>query len=123
TVEVTATPATLQTTSAEMSSTSRRKRAVPPEPRPRPSRLPAEIMVTHGKVILAVNSSGALFFSGNSGKSWKGVKSQWAGKVVRLLAPSELPQDSKTAFQLTTDSGSIWLSRDGRRWYSAPRDH
>jgi hypothetical protein len=122
TVQVTAAPSTLQTSSAEMSTTSRRKRAVPPDPRPLPTKLPAEIVVTRGKVILAVDSSGALFFSGNSGKGWKAVKSQWAGKVVRLLAPPELPQDSKAAFQLTTDSGSIWLSRDGRRWYPAPHD-
>jgi hypothetical protein len=120
TVEVTAAPSTIQTESASMSATSRRKRVVPPEPRPLPTKLPAEIMVTRGKVILAVDSSGALFFSGNSGKSWKAVKSQWPGKIVRLVAPPELPQASKAAFQLTTDSGSIWLSRDGRRWYPAP---
>jgi len=122
-VMVTAAASTIQTESASMSATSRRKRAVPPEPKPLPSKLPAEITVTRGKVILAVDSSGALFFSGNSGKSWKAVKSPWPGKVVGLLAPPELPQDSKAAFQLTTDSGSIWLSRDGRRWYSVPRDH
>jgi hypothetical protein len=122
TVEVTAATPTLETSSAAMSATSRRKRAVPPEPRPLPTKLPAEIMVTRGKVILAVDSSGALFFSGNSGKGWKAVKSQWPGKVVRLLAPPELAHASKAAFQLTTDSGSIWLSRDGRRWYSAPHD-
>jgi len=79
-------------------------------------------MLTRGKVILAVDSSGALFFSGNSGKSWKAVKSQWPGKVVGLLTPPELPQAPKAAFQLTTDAGSIWLSRDGRRWYPAPHD-
>jgi len=122
TVEVSAAPSTLQTLSTEMSTSSRRKRAVPPEPRPLPSKLPAEITVTRGKVILAVDSSGALFFSGNSGKSWKAVKPQWTGKVVSILTPPELPHDAKAAFQLTTDSGSIWLSRDGRRWYSAPHD-
>ncbi len=111
-VEVTAAAPTLETS----------KRAVSPEPRPLPSKLPAEIMVTRGKVILAVDSSGALFFSGNSGKGWKAVKSQWPGKVVGLLTPPELPQASKAAFQLTTDSGSIWLSRDGRRWYPAAHD-
>jgi len=122
-VEVTAAPSTLQTLTASISTTSRRKRVAPPQPRPLPNKLPAEIMVTRGKVILAVDSSGALFFSGNSGKTWKAVKPAWSGKVVRLLAPPELPQAAKAAFQLTTDSGSIWLSRDGRRWYSAPHDH
>jgi hypothetical protein len=121
TVEVAAAPSTIQTESASMGTTSRWKQ-VPSEPRPLPSKLPADIMVTRGKVILAVDSSGALFFSGNSGKSWRAVKSQWSGKVVRILSPPELPQASKAKFQLTTDSGSIWLSRDGRRWYPAPQD-
>jgi hypothetical protein len=125
TVQVTAAAPTLQnseTSSVMMSSTSRRKRVVPPEPRPLPTKLPAEIMVKRGKVILAVDTSGAFFFSGNSGKSWKAVKSQWPGKVVDLETPPELPQASKAVFQLTTDSGSTWLSRDGRRWYPAPHD-
>jgi hypothetical protein len=116
TVQINAAPSAIQT---EMSSTSRRMR-VPPEPRPLPSKLQAEIMVTRRKVILAVDSSSALFFSGNSGKSWKAVKPQWPGKVARLVTPPELPQASKAVFQLTTDTGSIWLSRDGRHWYSAP---
>jgi hypothetical protein len=79
--------------------------------------------VTSGKSMLALDSAGTLFFSGNSGKSWKAVKSQWTGKVVKLVTPPEVTQTSKAQFQLTTDSGSIWLSRDGRRWYLAPPQH
>jgi hypothetical protein len=79
--------------------------------------------VTRGKVILAVDSSGAFFFSGNTGRSWKAVKSQWPGKVVGLLTPPEVPQAGKARFQLTTDSGSVWLSRDGLRWCAAPDHH
>ncbi|HYL77785.1 MAG TPA: carboxypeptidase regulatory-like domain-containing protein [Bryobacteraceae bacterium] len=123
TVEVTAAASTVQTSSAEISTKSRRKRAEPPEPRPLPSKLPAEIMVTRGKVMLAVDSSGGFFFSGNSGKGWKAVKSQWPGKIVHVVAPPELPQAGSAQFQLTTDSGSDWLSRDGRHWYAAPPEH
>jgi hypothetical protein len=122
TIQVTAAPLTLQTSTSAVSTTSRRKR-VPPDPRPLPTKLPAEIIVTRGRVILAVDSSGAFFFSGNSGKSWKAVKSQWPGKVVGLMTPPEVPQAGKARFQLTTDSGSIWLSRDGLRWYAAPDHH
>ena len=122
-VTVTATAPMLQTESGAVSTQSRRKQAAPQEPRPLPSKLSAEIQVTSGKVMLAVDSAGTLFFSGNSGKSWKAVKSQWIGKVVRLVTPPEVPQASKAQFQLTTDSGSIWLSLDGRRWYSAPPQH
>jgi outer membrane biosynthesis protein TonB len=123
TVEVAAAASRIQTESAQVSNQSRRKQAVPPEPRPLPSKLPTEIMVTRDKVILAVDSAGTLFFSGNSGKDWKAVKSQWTGKVVSVVTPPDLPQATKAQFQLTTDSRSIWLSRDGRRWYSAPPQH
>jgi hypothetical protein len=117
TVEVTAAASTIQTESAQVG---RAKTAVPPEPRPLPSRLSARIEVKSGKIILAVDSTGVLFFSGNSGKSWKTIKSPWTGKVVSVVTPPELPEASKAQFQLTTGSGSIWLSRDGRRWYPAP---
>jgi photosystem II stability/assembly factor-like uncharacterized protein len=70
--------------------------------------------VTRGKVTLAVDSSGALFLSGNSGKSWKAVKSQWSGKIVDLVA-------QPAQFQLTTDAGANWQSPDGRRWHPAPQ--
>jgi hypothetical protein len=121
-VEVTAAPSTLQTESASVSR-SRKKEAVLPQPRPLPSKLPAETTVAHGKIVLAVDSAGALFVSGNSGKSWKAVKPQWAGKITDLIAPPDVPEPGSAQFQLTTDSGADWLSRDGRRWYPAPAQH
>ncbi len=119
TVEVMAAPSTLQTENASVSR-SRRKQAAPPEPRPLPSRLPVETTVTHGKTMLAVDSAGALFVSGNSGKSWKAVKPQWTGKITDLDQPMDVPEPGAAQFQLTTDSGADWLSRDGRRWFPAP---
>jgi hypothetical protein len=122
TVEVTAAASTIQTESAQVS-TSRRKRAAPVEPRALPSKLPVEIMVTRDKVILAVDSAGVLFFSGNSGQGWKSVKPKWPGKIVDLVTPPELPKAGEAKFQLTTDSDTDWLSRDGRNWYPAPPQH
>jgi hypothetical protein len=122
TVEVTAAASNLQTASASLSR-SPGKRAAPPPPRPLPSKLPAETTVTRGKITLAVDSSGALFYSGNSGKSWKAVKRQWPGKIGDLLTPPNVPEPGSAQFQLTTDSGADWLSRDGRRWYPAPPQH
>jgi len=122
TVEVNASGSTLQTDSAQVSTVSKGKKAAP-APQPLPSKLPAETMVRRDKVVLAVDSAGALWFSGNRGKSWKAVKPTWSGKVDELLTPPDLPQAGKAKFQLTTDAGSNWLSRDGRRWYpaSSPR--
>jgi hypothetical protein len=124
TVTVEAASPTLQTESSEIARKSTRKQSLPPpEPRPLPSGLPAATMVTRGKVMLALDSAGALFFSGNTGKSWKAVKPPWSGKVVDLASPAEPPQPSTVGFQLTTDSDSIWLSKDGRHWYPAPSRH
>ncbi len=68
------------------------------------------------KLMLRADPAGALSFSKNGGKTWKAVKSGWAGKVVRV----ELAHDPGAVFQLTTDTGSVWLSRDGAHWNPAP---
>lgn len=114
TVEVMAESSTIQTASASVSN-SRRK-----EPRPLPSKLPPDTTVAHGKVMLTLDSAGTLFVSGNQGKSWKAVKPQWTGKITDLIAPPDVPEPGKAQFQLTTESGADWLSRDGRRWHPAP---
>jgi hypothetical protein len=113
TVEVTAAPATLETSTSSVGR-ARRRADTPAQPRPLPSKLPATLTITSGKVTLAVDSAGALFHSGNAGRSWKAVKPVWAGKVVGIETPA-------AAFQLTTESGAVWLSRDGTRWSPAPR--
>jgi hypothetical protein len=122
-VTVTAEAATLSTESSMASSKKRREPAYEAEPRPLPSLLLAIITATNGKVMLSVDSTGALFLSRNAGKHWKAIKSVWPGKVVRLVTPPELPQTTSAVFQLTTDSASTWLSRDGSHWYPAPTEH
>ncbi len=80
-----------------------------------PNKLPAVTTVVKGKLMLATDSAGTLFLSQNAGKKWKAVKPVWHGKVVSLVALATDP-----AFQLTTDAGTIWLSRDGSHWYATP---
>ncbi len=116
TVQVEANASVVQTQSSQVG----RSKKATPETLTLSSKLPARIEVKSGKIMLSVDSAGALFFSGNSGKSWKAIKSPWTGKVVSLVTPPTLTQDSKALFQLTTDSGSVWLSQDGRRWYPVP---
>jgi len=93
--------------------------AIPPDAHRLPSKRPIVTATASGQLLLAADSAGALFYSRNAGKSWKAVKSIWPGNVVRLatLAPSPTSRD---AFQLTTESGSVWLSRDGLHWRQAP---
>lgn len=80
------------------------------------ARKPAPLTTaTSGKIILQVDSAGTVLVSKNSGKSWNLVKPVWSGKAERieLAAP---PQPSGATFQLTTDTGAVWLSRDGTHW-------
>jgi Carboxypeptidase regulatory-like domain/Putative zinc-finger len=80
-----------------------------------PGRLPPSTTASKDKLMLKTDPAGTLFFSKNGGKSWKAVKPLWRGKVVRV----ESARDSGAVFQLTTDSGSVWLSRDGAHWNPA----
>jgi hypothetical protein len=109
-VEVTASTPNLQTEMATRSL----------EPRPLPNKLPADVTISNGKIMLALDSEGGVFLSRNKGKSWKAVKQVWQGKVVDLAEP-DVP--SKAKFQLTTDSGAGWLSQDGSHWYPVPAQH
>jgi hypothetical protein len=72
--------------------------------------------VAQGKLMLRADAAGGLSFSKDAGKHWKTVKPAWPGKVVQLATRAESPTSPET-FQITTDSGSVWLSRDGTHWY------
>ena len=80
--------------------------------------LPAALSAKKGRVMLAVDSAGALLRSDNAGKKWKTVKAVWKGKVVGLAAVTDTPD---SAFRLTTDTGVVWLSRDGSHWLAASK--
>jgi len=92
--------------------------SLPPDAHPLPGKLPVVTTAASGKLLLAADSAGLLFYSGNAGRSWKSVKPVWSGKLIRLAALAESPT-SRGAFQLTTESGSVWLSRDGLHWRQA----
>ncbi|MBL8219149.1 MAG: carboxypeptidase regulatory-like domain-containing protein [Bryobacterales bacterium] len=109
TVDVTAATPMLQAESSQV---------VTRGPRPLPSKLPVQMTAISGKVTLAVDSAGTLFRSTNAGRKWKKVKPRWSGKVDNI-EPRESPI---SAFELTTESGSVWLSRDGEHWFPAPAE-
>jgi hypothetical protein len=88
-----------------------------------PSNLPSAASASNGRRMLAADTAGALFLSKNGGKHWKAVKPQWQGKVMMLaLSPRTLEQPAlqkqkvEAGFQLTTDSGVVWVSGDGVHW-------
>jgi len=91
-----------------------------------PSGMPAGSTATLGKRVLSLDSAGTLFASHNGGKSWKEVKPKWSGKVARIEVVNASDDARKTEranaesaralFQLTTDAGAVWDSRDGTHW-------
>jgi hypothetical protein len=91
---------------------------------PLPSKLPIVTTVSNGKLMLAADSVGKLFFSKNGGRHWKTVKQQWQGKVTQLaLAPQTEAKDTAdnrpvapSGFELTTEAGIVWISSDGLHW-------
>ncbi|HVV45484.1 MAG TPA: carboxypeptidase regulatory-like domain-containing protein [Bryobacteraceae bacterium] len=74
----------------------------------------------NGQIMLRADAAGALLRSTDAGKSWKAVKGNWQGKVIRLVAPPDAPGAGDAVFQLSTDTGDVWLSHDGNNWTSAP---
>jgi len=78
----------------------------------------AKTAVTLGKRVLSLDGVGTLIVSRNSGKSWKKVKPQWAGKVTRIevVNAGAGSPNATNVFQLTTDAGAVWTSGDGVHW-------
>jgi hypothetical protein len=70
-------------------------------------------VATKDKLVVAVDSAGALLVSENAGKNWTRVKATWKGKVVRVAV------SANAMFELTTDPASTWVSTDGRHWSEA----
>lgn len=97
-----------------------------------PSRLPATEKVAQGKRMLSIDAAGTLFLSRNGGKNWKKVKPPWTGKAAGLALVDQSPETSggieakqksnkqggAQLFEITTDSGAVWISDDGAHWRS-----
>jgi hypothetical protein len=110
-----------------------------------PSGLRAVSIVTASHRRLAIDSSGKLFLSDDSGNHWEPVATQWTGRAVavRIQGGSNIegnatpkakaaveeyvPSDSKLdavsapaapppVFEIVSDNESIWISTDGKNW-------
>lgn len=109
---------------------------------------PAATVAARQRVV-AIDPSGALYFSQNAGVLWLPVTQQWTGRATNLgiftaesntgqpanaKTPAAVDQISPVAgnaqtrdtsapkplFELTTDQGARWFSEDGNTW--KPRD-
>jgi len=104
-----------------------------------PSHLPVLSIVSKAQQMLALDTSGTLFFSKDFGVSWQSVPAQWTGRAQKLRLtppPSQavakdpnsspaahtgviagtIAQSQLSVFELTIDTGAIWTSADGRSW-------
>jgi hypothetical protein len=139
TVNVAAAPAApaMQTESAAVTDTvvathlSAAKIAVERKAIPLPSGLRFVSRVETQQLELAVDTAGALFLSQDAGKTWQPIARQWTGKAVKVRIRRGRQEAGAAAtatvptivFELVNDSGSTWISSDGKTWTKnqAPR--
>jgi hypothetical protein len=76
-----------------------------------PSRNAVQATVSSGTRAVALDASGKLFLSKNSGKHWKAIRGPW--KKSALISLSLSPDKQ---FRVTSSQGS-WLSSDGEHWH------
>jgi hypothetical protein len=103
-----------------------------------PSGLPAISITRAGPRMLAIDKSGALFLSEDSGGTWDEVKRQWTGHAAvvrrrgeeeknREAAASDISEASEGSssvavphpdpvFELINDHGQVWVSMEGKVW-------
>jgi Carboxypeptidase regulatory-like domain/Putative zinc-finger len=75
----------------------------------------ATARVAMGGRMLSMDAAGNLYLSKNAGRSWKKIKPKWTGKAA-LLAVVPAAEKAGQVFELTTDSGAVWTSEDGKHW-------
>jgi hypothetical protein len=108
---------------------------------PLPGGLRAVSIVTARHRTLAIDSSGTVFLSEDSGSKWEPVARQWSGRAVAVRIQAGLKidgavtADAKVAgaedessksldtvaappavFEIVNDSDLIWVSADGKTW-------
>jgi hypothetical protein len=102
-----------------------------------PSGQPAVSSASADHRTLAVDKSGELFFSEDSGATWHKVKRQWAGRAILVRrhasavdtteatpapetgqSPATLGSLShpETVFELVNDQNQVWISEGGKIW-------
>jgi Carboxypeptidase regulatory-like domain len=127
TVEVSAASSNVQTESAAMVGTIAAHVKV--------GKQPIVSSATSGKVELVVDSAGTVFLSENAGGHWKKLKPEWQGRAIKLstvasslgsagdsvavsagVAAGRGAAVTSPRFQLTTSSGELWVSADGKHW-------
>lgn len=75
---------------------------------------------------IAIDTTGNLFVSLDTGKHWQAVKTQWTGRAVLVktqqtgIHGAVLSLNQKPQFELVTDKLETWSSPDGTIWILEP---
>lgn len=93
---------------------------IAPHPSPLPSGLPSVSSARIGRQMVAVDSAGGVFLSGDGGEHWEPVLRQWTGRATSVrtqpFSAAENGRQSPPLFRLQNDAGKEWTSSDGRTW-------
>jgi Putative zinc-finger len=103
-----------------------------------PSGLALASIASSGRLMLAIDNSGALFLTQDSGLTWRQVARQWSGRAIlvrtrNLLAPRALtapaaasdgefssgspaPPAPSIVFEIVNEKNQVWQSADGLVW-------
>lgn len=87
---------------------------------PLPSKLPIVTSASAVSIVVAADSAGGLFYSVDSGRTWKAVTPNWEGGAVKLETLPQPLTAGADQFRLTTAKGVVMLSADGAHWHPAP---
>jgi hypothetical protein len=76
---------------------------------------------------LALDQTGALFLSLDSGSHWEAVARQWTGRAITVrirqgnvnaATPESASSAPWPAFEVVNDNHQVWVSTDGMTWTS-----
>ena len=87
-----------------------------------PSGLPAVSTASAERSMVAIDRMGAVYLSGDSGRHWENVATQWSGRAVAVRLQPAAEANSGTVetgppvFEIVNDQGQIWVSTGGRIW-------
>jgi hypothetical protein len=106
-----------------------------------PSGLPAVSAVSASHHLLALDATGALFLSEDSGAIWEPISQPWTGRAIHISISREIaahapeipanalaqtpsnaaavpsqPTPAPARFEIVTEKGVSWTSADGRIW-------
>jgi hypothetical protein len=77
-----------------------------------PSRLPVLSMVEQAHLVVAIDTSNAVFLSRDDGRHWKAIRAQWQGRAVRTALVGS-PAEGRAGFGHDKEAGAVAMQAAG----------